>query len=244
MAAARLGYRMHVLTAEADSPAAQVAAGITIGDYDDPEALRAFAGSVDVITFEFENVSAEGLDLLAALGRCIPRRASSASARTGWLRRPSSTAPASRPRPGRAVADHASCTPRSPRLGLPAVLKTTRLGYDGKGQARSRTPERGRRPPSQRLEPKPLILEGFVDFACEISVVVARGADGQVTASTRWRTSIADHILDLTFAPAPHPGGDGGSRRSGIARQVAEALGPGRRCWRWRCSWIATAGCW
>ena len=67
MAAARLGYRCHILTPEPDSPAAQVSAACTLGDYEDPAALRAFAEAVDVITFEFENVSAEGLDLLASL---------------------------------------------------------------------------------------------------------------------------------------------------------------------------------
>ena len=67
LAAARLGYRCHILTREPDSPAAQVSAGVTISDYADPVSLRAFAAAVDVISFEFENVSAEGLDLLASL---------------------------------------------------------------------------------------------------------------------------------------------------------------------------------
>jgi len=67
LAAARLGYRCHILTRERDSPAGQVSAGVTISDYQDPAALRAFAAAVDVISFEFENVSAEGLDLLASL---------------------------------------------------------------------------------------------------------------------------------------------------------------------------------
>src|SRR5271168_1452055 len=67
LAAARLGYRCHILTREVDSPAAQVAHGVTISDYTDPVSLRAFASAADVISFEFENVSAEGLDLLASL---------------------------------------------------------------------------------------------------------------------------------------------------------------------------------
>ncbi len=72
IAAARLGYRCHILTPEHDSPAAQVSAGVTIGAYDDPDSLRAFAAASDVVTFEFENVSAAGLDILAALKPVYP----------------------------------------------------------------------------------------------------------------------------------------------------------------------------
>ena len=88
------------------------------------------------------------------------------------------------------------------RLGLPAVLKTTRLGYDGKGQAMLRTPD-DLDAAWQQLHPKPLILEGFVDFAREISVIVARGADGTASSVRRGsRTAIDVISLDVTLAPA------------------------------------------
>jgi 5-(carboxyamino)imidazole ribonucleotide synthase len=90
------------------------------------------------------------------------------------------------------------------RIGTPAVLKTTRLGYDGKGQARLDGPANAA-DAWQRLYPKPLIVEGFVDFAAEISVIVARGADGTMTSFDPVENRHRDHILDLTLAPAPLP---------------------------------------
>ncbi len=201
MAAARLGYRCHILTPEADSPAAQVSAGITLGSYDDPTALRAFAGAVDVITFEFENVSAAGLDLLAGLRPVHPAPAilrltqervteksfiNGAGCPTGaWL----------------PVNSLAELEAGLVTLGLPAVLKTTRLGYDGRGQAVLRTVDDGRAAFAS-LSPAPFILEAFIDFACEISVVVARGQDGSVAAFDAVENRHRDHILDLTLAPA------------------------------------------
>src|SRR6185312_12979106 len=108
------------------------------------------------------------------------------------------------------------------QLGLPAVLKTTRLGYDGKGQAMLRRPE-DLEPAFAALSPKPLVLEGFVDFAQEISVVIARGADGAMSAFDTVENRHRNHILDLTLAPAPVPEAISDSAQA-IARRVAEAL--------------------
>src|SRR5689334_7192059 len=141
MAAARLGYRCHVLTPEEDSPAAQVSAGVTIGVYEDTATLRVFADAVDVITFEFENVSAEGLDLLASLK---PVRPSPDILRVSQDRVPekSFVNEAGIPTaPWLPVESEAELAEAVRRLGLPAVLKTTRLGYDGKGQIIVRSPE-------------------------------------------------------------------------------------------------------
>jgi 5-(carboxyamino)imidazole ribonucleotide synthase len=108
------------------------------------------------------------------------------------------------------------------RIGLPAVLKTTRLGYDGKGQARlRRTAEVAES--YAALSPKPLILEGFIDFAQEISVVAARGEDGSYAAFDTVENRHRDHILDLTLAPAQIP--EAVDRQAqAIARRIAEAL--------------------
>jgi 5-(carboxyamino)imidazole ribonucleotide synthase len=223
IAAARLGYRAHILTEEADGPAAQVSAGITLGGYDDPAALRAFAGAVDVITFEFENVSAGGLDLLAGLRPVHPSPrilgiSQDRVAEKTFLRDHGvATAPWA------PVADPASLDAAIGRLGLPAILKTTRLGYDGRGQARVTTRTEAEAA-FARLEPKPLVLEGMVDFACEISVVVARGADGQITGFDPVENQHAHGILDLTFAPARIPD-ETADRAAALARRVAEALG-------------------
>ena len=177
LAAARLGYRCHILSPEPDSPAAQVSAAHTLGDYEDPAALRRFAEAVDVITFEFENVSAAGLDLLAALRPVRPspavlRISQDRVAEKSFLR--DAGVPTA---PWREVDALGSLQDAVHGLGLPAVLKTTRLGYDGKGQAVLRDPS-DIGPAWDGLEPKPLILERFIDYACEVSVVVARGLDG------------------------------------------------------------------
>lgn len=201
LAAARLGYRCHILTPEPNSPAAQVSAGVTLGDYEDPAALRAFAAEVDVITFEFENVSAEGLELLASLRPVRPspdvlRISQDRIAEKSFLN--GAGVPTA---PWRRVETLAELEAAVAELGYPAILKTTRLGYDGKGQAMLRGPD-DLAPAFADLAPKPLVLEGFVDFACEISVIVARGVDGDVSAFDAVENSHRDHILDVTLAPA------------------------------------------
>lgn len=225
MAAARLGYRCHILTPEPDSPAAQVSAACTLGDYEDPAALRAFAEAVDVITFEFENVSAEGLDLLASLRPVRPsprvlRISQDRLAEKGFLNGAgASTAP------WLPVRDRADLDAAAGLLGLPAVLKTTRLGYDGKGQVLLRDPDPGCLDAAwEELEPKPLVLEGFVEYACEVSVVVARGLDGAGAVFDAVENRHRDGILDLTLAPARIAPGLAEHAQT-TAWQVAEALG-------------------
>ncbi len=222
LAAARLGYRCHVLTPEPDSPAGQVAAGVTLGDFEDTQALYDFANRVDVITFEFENVSAAGLDLLAALKPVRPapsvlRISQDRVAEKSFLNRAGvATAP------WRTVGSEAELRAALGELGLPAILKTTRLGYDGKGQALVRNADKASRA-FEGLTPKPLILEGFVDFACEISVIVARGVGGGVAAFDTVENGHREHILDITYAPArvADPVAAAAQR---IARTVAEGL--------------------
>ncbi|HET6608786.1 MAG TPA: 5-(carboxyamino)imidazole ribonucleotide synthase [Rhodopila sp.] len=222
MAAARLGYRCHVLTPEADSPAGQVAASVTLGGYTDAATLRRFADAVDVISFEFENVSAEGLDLLASIRPVRPApsvlRISQDRIDEKTFLNKAGVATA----PWLPVGSMAELRAAVAELGMPSVLKTTRLGYDGKGQAMLRTPE-DLAPAFERLEPKPLILEGFIDFAQEISVVIARGADGAMAAFDTVENRHANHILDLTLAPARIPETADQSAQA-IARRVAEAL--------------------
>lgn len=222
MAAARLGYRSHVLTPEPDSPAEQVAAGVTHGDYEDRDALRAFAAAVDVITFEFENVSAEGLELLASLRPVRPSPAILRITQDRTDEKAFVNAAGIATAPWIGVETEADLAAAVARLGFPSVLKTTRLGYDGKGQALLRT-EADVAAAFAGLEPKPLILEGFVDFAAEISVVVARGSDGTVAAFDTVENRHREHILDITLAPAPiaEPFA---AEAQGIACRLAERL--------------------
>ena len=222
LAAARLGYRCHILTPERDSPASLVSAGTTLGDYENPTTLRAFAAHADVITFEFENVSAEGLDLLASLRLVRPspsvlRISQYRLAEKRFLNRigvPTT--------PWAAVNSREELETAVAHIGLPAVLKTTRLGYDGKGQALLREPgdiAAG----FAELSPKPLILKGFVDFACEVSVVVARGSDGSMAVFDPVENDHRDHILDITYAPARIAEPIAASAQT-LARRVAEGL--------------------
>src|SRR3954452_25575356 len=141
LAAARLGYRCHILTRENGSPASQVSAAVTISDYHEPEGLRRFAAAVDVISFEFENVSAEGLDLLAALK---PVRPSPAVLRISQYRLAEKRflngigVPTA---PWAVVETLSDLEAAASKLELRTVLKTTRLGYDGKGQVLLRAHE-------------------------------------------------------------------------------------------------------
>jgi len=220
MAAARLGFRTLILTPEADSPASQVANETTLAAYDDLDALRGFAARCDVVTFEFENISAAALEALDTQHKVRPgpgilRVSQDRIAEKSFL-----NASGAATAPWAAIESVADLEAAIEALGLPGVLKTTRLGYDGRGQAVVRTAEEAREA-FARLSPHPLVLEKFVDFACEISVIVARGVDGALTAFDPVLNRHKNHILDLTLAPKSPP--------------------PRQNAWPRRWSWW---GCW
>jgi 5-(carboxyamino)imidazole ribonucleotide synthase len=223
MAAARLGYRTHVFAPEADSPGMQVATAHTVAAYEDAEALRRFAAAVDVVTFEFENVPAAALAALEGRVPCRPGLAVLATcqdrlAEKAFLER--AGVPVA---PWAAVHNEADLHAALARIGLPAVLKTTRLGYDGRGQAVIR--EAGEAAAAYaRLAPKPLVLEAFVPFVAEISGIAARGADGALAVFDAVENRHRRHILDLSFAPARLPTEVAKAARCHAGR-VAEALG-------------------
>lgn len=222
MAAARLGFLAHVFAPEADGPAAQVAAFSTVADYADQAALRAFAAAVDVVTFEFENIPAESLALLESLVPVRPGARILSVSQDRLAEKQFLNDAGIVTAPWMAVETAAELAAGIAAFGLPAVLKTTRLGYDGKGQALLRSGEDAAASFAQ-LAPKPLVLEGFVDFACEISVMVARGAAGTVVTYDPVENRHKHHILDLTLAPAPLPLELLQEARE-IARLVAEKL--------------------
>jgi 5-(carboxyamino)imidazole ribonucleotide synthase len=222
MAAARLGYRVHVFSPEADGPAAQVSAASTNADYTDLDALRRFADAVDVITFEFENLPADSLELLESLKPVRPGPRILAISQDRLLEKQFLNNAGIATAPWVKVESEAELDAAVAKLGLPSVLKTTRLGYDGKGQALLRAAE-DLAPAYARLAPKPLVLEGFVNFAAEVSVMVARGVDGTVVTFDAVENRHKHHILDLTLAPAPLPR-DLLAEAQDIARRVAEEL--------------------
>ena len=200
IAAARLGYRCHILSPEAGSPAIQVAAGSTVGAYTDEPTLRAFAAAVDVVTFEFENVDAAGLDILAALRPVRPSPGVLRISQDRVAEKSFLSAMGVATARWRALPSGEALERTVDEWGE-AILKTTRLGYDGRGQRR--VSSRAEACAAwEALKPHALVAEEVVDFACEVSVVVARGLDGRSVAFDVGENVHRHHILDLTFAPA------------------------------------------
>ena len=201
LAASRLGMRTHIFCPDPDSPAFEVTPHKTVAAYDDEAALAAFADAVDVITYEFENVPAATAEFLAARKPLRPGANALAVsqdrlAEKGFLA--SKNIPVA---PYRAVETLADLDAAMDALGLPAVLKTTRLGYDGKGQRVIR--ERADAAAAfAELSPKPLVLEAFIPFDKEISVVVARNAAGEVRAFDAAENVHRHHILFTSTVPA------------------------------------------
>ncbi len=222
LAAARLGYRCHVLTEDPDGPAAQVASGVTLGAHDDPAALRRFAAACSVVTFEFENISAGGLDLLAALRPVRPSGAILGISQDRLAEKRMLEDAGIAVAPWHPVHDRDGLDRAVQALGLPLVLKTTRLGYDGKGQAVIH--DRDQLDAGfARLSPHPLVAERLVPFACELSVMVARGLDGSVRSYDVAQNRHRDQILDLTLAPAPVPEATA-LQAQALARRIATYL--------------------
>jgi 5-(carboxyamino)imidazole ribonucleotide synthase len=222
LAAAELGYRCHIFAPEPDSPAMQVAAARTVAPYEDAAALAAFAAAVDVVTFEFENVPAATLDRLAPLVPCRPGVEALRIGQDRILEKRFFERAGVPVGPWRPVATRAELDAAAAELGLPAVLKTTRLGYDGRGQAVIRRPE-DLDAAWARLAPRPLILEAFIGFEREISAIAARGADGRVVTFDATENRHLRHILDLSIAPAAVAPAIAAAARGQVAR-LAESL--------------------
>jgi 5-(carboxyamino)imidazole ribonucleotide synthase len=223
MAAARLGYRAHVYAPEPDSPAMQVAAARTVAAYEDAAALSAFAASVDVVTFEFENVPAAALDALEGRVPCRPGVAALRIGQDRLAEKRFLVSAGLAVAPWRAVANEADALAALAALGAPLVLKTTRLGYDGRGQAVVRSDAQARAA-FARLAPKPLVAEGFIRFAAEISAIAARGADGALALYDPAENCHEQHILAVSRVPARQPAAVLRAAQQGAA-SVAESLG-------------------
>lgn len=198
VAASRLGMRCHIFEPAADCPAADVAWRVTTAGYDDAAALRAFAQSVDVITYEFENVPVSALDLLESIRPIHPNRRALAISQDRLSEKDFLTGIGLTTAPYRAVETEADLPEAVAALGRPAILKTRRMGYDGKGQVRL-----GEGPDGWTGAPS--VLEGFIEFSCEISVIVARGQDGQVAAFDPGLNEHRAGILHKTTVPSGQP---------------------------------------
>ena len=201
VAASRLGFRTHVFEPAANPPAADVAHALTTARYDDAVALAAFAAVVDVVTYEFENIPTTALDLLEALRPIRPGRWALATAQDRLLEK------AFLAGLGIAVAPYAEVTALADlhaaiaRIGTPSILKTTRLGYDGKGQVRLNRPQDAEAA-FAAMQGAPAVLERFVDFSHEVSVIAARGQDGSVACYDPGQNVHRGGILHTTTVPA------------------------------------------
>jgi 5-(carboxyamino)imidazole ribonucleotide synthase len=223
LAARRMGYRVHTLSPLSDTPTGQVADKECRSPYDDLEAVREFARGVDVITFEFENVPAEAVEAAAEV---VPVRPSGAVLHTtqNRLREKTFLSESGFPTPAfRRVASTEEMCAGLAEIKCPAVLKTAGFGYDGKGQARLARPADAA-DAFARLGGQEGILEAFVDFECELSVVAARGASGEFRHYGVVENTHRRHILDVSVAPSPTASADVARAAVEMARGVLEAL--------------------
>ena len=202
LAAAPLGYKVHILDPDPECCAGQVAAALTVAAYDDRAALATFAGQVDVATYEFENVDAGPLSEIASRVPLFPPLSALKIAQDRIAEKQFAAAQGGRTAPWAAVNSRADLDMAIAEIGTPAILKTTRFGYDGKGQARLAS-SADADAAWKTIGGNPAILEGMVAFDHEFSVIVAHGQDG---ASATWdvpENVHADGILATSTIP-PH----------------------------------------
>ncbi|MES2432636.1 MAG: 5-(carboxyamino)imidazole ribonucleotide synthase [Pseudomonadota bacterium] len=201
VAAARLGYKTHIFEPSQNPPAADVAHAVTTASYDDIAALQAFAASVDVITYEFENIPTAALDALEALRPIRPNRRALAISQDRILEKNFLTSLGLTCAPYAAVQTLTDLEAAIEKISAPAILKTTRLGYDGKGQARIRTASDATAAHAS-MNGAACVLEGFISFSHEVSVIAARGLDGSVACYDPGQNVHRDGILATTTLPA------------------------------------------
>ena len=201
VAASRLGLHCHIFEPGANPPAGDVAHKVTTAPYEDAAALKAFAESVSVVTYEFENVPTSALDLIESLRPIRPNREALRTSQDRLTEKDFLSGLGLTTAPYRAVDTLADLEAALKELGTPAILKTRRMGYDGKGQVRisdiSEAPAA-----FAAMAGAPAILEGFVTFEREASVIAARGVDGSVSAFDPGENIHSEGILRTTTVPA------------------------------------------
>ncbi len=222
LAAARLGYRCHIFAPEAGGPAAQVSDAETVAAYDDSTALARFADAVDIATFEFENVPVSSVETLLKKVPVHPGPKALAAAQDRLVEKTFlreidiPTVPFLEANDPDALADAVD------KLGAPSVLKTARLGYDGKGQVLI-TADSDITEAYGSMGARRGVLEKWIDFKMEISVIIARRADGKAAAFDPTENRHKNHILDTSIAPAGISDKTAENARA-IAQTIAEAL--------------------
>ena len=201
VAASRLGFKTCIFEPAGDCPASHVANFHLKADYDDTAALTRFAESCDVVTYEFENIPTAALDAIETLRPIHPPRAALATSQDRLTEKTFLQSLGLTVAPFADVTDAASLDAAIAAVGLPAILKTRRMGYDGKGQARIMTPTDAAAALAA-MNGAPAVLEGFVDFTHEVSVIAARGQDGAVACFDPGQNVHEGGILRTTTVPA------------------------------------------
>ena len=222
LAAARLGFNVHVFCPDENSPAFKVAEKSYPFDYDDEEALGQFAQATDVITYEFENVPAHTAAYLSAKTALHPNAGALKIAQDRLAEREFLSSASIAIAPYAALSARKDIETALADISTPAVLKACRMGYDGKGQAVIKNPEDM---PGvwEKIGCVPAILESFIPFECEISVIIARSQSGEMVAYDPGENKHVNHILDQTHVPANIT--DATHQQAlEVARTIAQAL--------------------
>ena len=223
IAAAQLGYRCHIYAPDEAPPAAEVAARFSRGAYDDEDALRRFGAEVDVATYEFENIAAGPLSALTEQAPLFPPREALEIAQDRLSEKLFVLSHGGRPAPFAAVETMTQLEAALVEVGTPAILKTRRFGYDGKGQARI-AGTGDATPAWEAMRGAPCVLEGFIPFDAEFSILLCRSADGETVLWDSPRNVHAGGILDRSVAPAEASLQPAIRAAEILARRLAEAL--------------------
>jgi len=203
IAAAEMGYHCHIYSPDMDAPAYEAAKTFTVSSFTNPESLERFAAKADVITYEFENIEAAPLATIPSKHKIFPSVEVLQTSQHRVLEKEAVNKLGVATAPFVPVSSLEELKAATEKLGFPCVLKTCRMGYDGKGQWMLRS--------EADLKPSLLegdggytfILEGFIPFTMEISVIVARSANGEVKCYCPVQNIHKNHILSETIAPAP-----------------------------------------
>ena len=223
MAAAQLGYRCHIYAPDEAPPAAEVAAEFTRGGFDDEAALRRFGGKVDVATYEFENISAGSLTALTGKVPLWPPREALEIAQDRLTEKAFILNLSGRPVDFVAVDSQADLVAGLAKLGTPAILKTRRLGYDGKGQVRIGSASEAAAA-WKAVRGAPCVLETQIAFDAEFSILLCRSMEGEVALWDPPRNVHSRGILDRSTVPAGQALGPAIVAAELLARRVADAL--------------------
>ena len=201
VAASRLGFKICIFEPGGDCPASHVANYHYKADYSDTEALSNFAKACDVITYEFENIPTQALDIIEAITPIHPNRDALATSQDRFFEKNFLTRIGLQTAPYAAVHDAETLEQAIDQIGTPAILKTRRMGYDGKGQSRLMSPDDAQQALADMAGAE-AVLEGFIDFSHEVSVIGTRAPDGAIACFDPGENVHRNGILHTTTVPA------------------------------------------